>query len=140
MYERLTELESDSSKLKAVFEASAVEAASSSAPASTAAATASAASSVAGGEAPTAVAAAPDVRRPQLCPIRLKRELCPGGVAAGGGDELHSCLHIEFDLSQTPIKYTTGDYLGVFPHNERHLVEVKTNPPLLLPSPASVVC
>lgn len=33
-----------------------------------------------------------------------------------------SCLHIEFDLSKTNLKYSTGDHLGVWPFNcEDHI-------------------
>ena len=38
-----------------------------------------------------------------------------------GGDR--SCMHIEFDISQSKLRYDAGDHVAVFPVNDAEIVE-----------------
>ncbi|XP_018914300.2 NADPH--cytochrome P450 reductase isoform X1 [Bemisia tabaci] len=57
-----------------------------------------------------------DMKNPYLAPIRVNRELHKG-------DSDRSCMHIEFDIDGSKMKYDTGDHLGVYPHNDPALVQ-----------------
>lgn len=52
---------------------------------------------------------------PYLAPIQNTRELF-------NSDERH-CIHAEFDLSQTNLKYSTGDHVAIWPSNSNEKVD-----------------
>ncbi|XP_039251885.2 NADPH--cytochrome P450 reductase-like [Styela clava] len=56
-----------------------------------------------------------DSKNPYLSPINVNREL------HNGGDR--SCMHIEFDITDTRIRYETGDHVAVYPVNDTTIVE-----------------
>jgi NADPH-ferrihemoprotein reductase len=56
-----------------------------------------------------------DAKNPFLAPITVHRELHKGGD--------RSCMHIEFDLSGSKIRYDAGDHLAIYPVNDTALVE-----------------
>lgn len=55
-----------------------------------------------------------DVKNPYIAPIKINRELHTGGD--------RSCLHIEFHIEGSKMRYDTGDHLGVYPSNNTELV------------------
>uniref|UniRef100_A0A1B6E5J6 NADPH--cytochrome P450 reductase n=1 Tax=Clastoptera arizonana TaxID=38151 RepID=A0A1B6E5J6_9HEMI len=56
-----------------------------------------------------------DLKNPYLSSIKVNRELHTGGS--------RSCMHIEFDITETNIRYDTGDHLAVYPQNDENLVQ-----------------
>lgn len=56
-----------------------------------------------------------DAKNPFLAEIKVNRELHKGGD--------RSCLHIEFDISGSNMRYEAGDHLAVYPINDKDLVE-----------------
>ena len=56
-----------------------------------------------------------DLNQPYVAPVVKSRELFRAGD--------RSCVHSEFDMSGSNIKYTTGDHLGVWPSNADEKVE-----------------
>lgn len=56
-----------------------------------------------------------DVKNPFLSPIRVNRELYKGGD--------RSCMHIEFDVEGSKIRYDVGDHLAIYPQNDTELVD-----------------
>ncbi|XP_064619119.1 NADPH--cytochrome P450 reductase-like [Lineus longissimus] len=56
-----------------------------------------------------------DAKNPYLAPLVINRELHKGGG--------RSCMHIEFDISGSKIRYEAGDHVAVFPINDQELVE-----------------
>ncbi|XP_071178692.1 NADPH--cytochrome P450 reductase-like isoform X1 [Mytilus galloprovincialis] len=56
-----------------------------------------------------------DAKNPYLAPVRVNRELHKGGD--------RSCLHIEFDISGSKIRYEAGDHVAVYPVNDSDIVE-----------------
>ena len=53
---------------------------------------------------------APTATKPFLAPVKVVRELFSTGAD-------RNCVHVEFDISGSGIKYKTGDHLGVFAEN-----------------------
>ncbi|BFZ18903.1 hypothetical protein BsWGS_21942 [Bradybaena similaris] len=56
-----------------------------------------------------------DVKNPYLAPVTVNRELHKGGD--------RSCMHIELDISESKIRYETGDHVAVYPINDTEIVE-----------------
>nr|AAO24765.1 NADPH cytochrome P450 reductase [Anopheles gambiae] len=56
-----------------------------------------------------------DAKNPFLAPIKVNREL----HKAGG----RSCMHVEFDIEGSKMRYEAGDHLAMYPVNDRDLVE-----------------
>lgn len=56
-----------------------------------------------------------DINQPYLAPIVKTHELMK--------NKDRSCVHSEFDVSGSNIKYTTGDHLGIWPSNADEKVE-----------------
>ncbi|XP_059147602.1 NADPH--cytochrome P450 reductase-like [Physella acuta] len=56
-----------------------------------------------------------DVKNPYLAPITVNRQLHKGGD--------RSCMHIELDISESKIRYETGDHVAIYPVNDSELVE-----------------
>lgn len=56
-----------------------------------------------------------DAKNPYIAPIRVNRELHTGGG--------RSCMHIEFDIDNSKMRYDAGDHLAVYPTNDSDLVE-----------------
>lgn len=56
-----------------------------------------------------------DAKNPFLATIKVNREL----HKAGG----RSCMHIEFDIEGSKLRYEAGDHLAMYPVNETDLVE-----------------
>lgn len=56
-----------------------------------------------------------DAKNPYLAPVRVNRELHKSGN--------RSCMHIEFDISNSKIRYDSGDHVAVYPVNCVELVE-----------------
>nr|UYI00189.1 NADPH-cytochrome P450 reductase [Panonychus citri]UYI00190.1 NADPH-cytochrome P450 reductase [Panonychus citri] len=54
-----------------------------------------------------------DAKNPFLAPIVVNRELYKGD---------RSCMHIEFDLAGSKIRYEAGDHIAVYPQNDSSLV------------------
>lgn len=50
-----------------------------------------------------------DHYRPYLAPIKLTKELF--------NSKTRHCIHVEFDLSESNLKYSTGDHIGILPSN-----------------------
>lgn len=55
-----------------------------------------------------------DAKNPYLAPMILKRELHKAGD--------RSCMHIEFDISGSKMRYDAGDHLAMYPVNDEDLV------------------
>lgn len=55
-----------------------------------------------------------DMKNPFLAPVRVNRELHKGGG--------RSCMHIEFDLEGSKMRYDSGDHVAVWPRNRPELV------------------
>ncbi|XP_043473063.1 NADPH--cytochrome P450 reductase isoform X1 [Leptopilina heterotoma] len=51
-----------------------------------------------------------DVKNPYLAPLKVNREL-------HGPKSERSCMHIEFDIDGSKMRYETGDHLAVYPVN-----------------------
>jgi len=56
-----------------------------------------------------------DAKNPYLAPVCVHRELHKGGD--------RSCMHIEFDISGSKLRYEAGDHVAVFPINDAATVE-----------------
>lgn len=56
-----------------------------------------------------------DQKNPFLAPIKVNRELHKAGD--------RSCMHVEFDLEGSKMRYEAGDHLAVYPVNDSDLVE-----------------
>ena len=56
-----------------------------------------------------------DAKNPYMAPITVHRELHKSGD--------RSCMHIEFDLAGSKIRYDAGDHLAVYPVNDPNIVE-----------------
>ena len=56
-----------------------------------------------------------DAKNPYLAPVSVHRELHKGGD--------RSCMHIEFDISGSKLRYDSGDHVAVFPVNDAVIVE-----------------
>ncbi|XP_076817473.1 NADPH--cytochrome P450 reductase-like [Clavelina lepadiformis] len=56
-----------------------------------------------------------DAKNPYLSPVLVNRELHKGGG--------RSCMHIEFDITDTKIRYEAGDHVAVYPTNDVTMVE-----------------
>ncbi|ERL91636.1 NADPH--cytochrome P450 reductase isoform X2 [Dendroctonus ponderosae] len=56
-----------------------------------------------------------DAKNPYLSKILINRELFKGG-------ERH-CMHLEFDIEDSKMRYESGDHLAVYPINNTELVE-----------------
>ncbi|KYQ51963.1 NADPH--cytochrome P450 reductase [Trachymyrmex zeteki] len=56
-----------------------------------------------------------DAKNPFLAPVRINREL-------HGPTSDRSCMHIEFNVEGSKIRYETGDHLAVYPVNDTELV------------------
>ncbi|KAK9448048.1 uncharacterized protein V1518DRAFT_375496 [Limtongia smithiae] len=52
---------------------------------------------------------------PYLAPITLSKELF--------NSEVRNCLHIELDLSESNLKFTTGDHIAIWPQNSNQEVD-----------------
>lgn len=55
-----------------------------------------------------------DVKNPYLSKILVNRELHKSGD--------RSCMHIEFDIDGSKMRYDTGDHVAVYPKNSSELV------------------
>uniref|UniRef100_T1ILV8 NADPH--cytochrome P450 reductase n=1 Tax=Strigamia maritima TaxID=126957 RepID=T1ILV8_STRMM len=56
-----------------------------------------------------------DAKNPHIAFVSMKRELHSGGD--------RSCMHIEFDISNSRMRYETGDHVAVYPTNDEELVK-----------------
>ncbi|CAH1231416.1 POR [Branchiostoma lanceolatum] len=56
-----------------------------------------------------------DAKNPYMSSVKVNRELHKGGD--------RSCMHIEFDISGSRIRYEAGDHVAVFPTNDPAMVE-----------------
>lgn len=56
-----------------------------------------------------------DAKNPYLAPMKVNRELHKAGD--------RSCMHVEFDLEGSKMRYEAGDHLAVYPVNDTDLVE-----------------
>lgn len=56
-----------------------------------------------------------DAKNPYLAPVKMNREL-------HGPTSDRSCMHIEFDIEGSKMRYETGDHLAVYPVNDTELV------------------
>lgn len=56
-----------------------------------------------------------DAKNPYLAPIKVNRELHKGGG--------RSCMHIEFDIEGSKMRYEAGDHVAMYPVNDTELVE-----------------
>lgn len=56
-----------------------------------------------------------DAKNPYLAPVKVNRELHKSGD--------RSCMHIEFDISGSKIRYEAGDHVAVYPINDTEIVE-----------------
>ncbi|XP_059054376.1 NADPH--cytochrome P450 reductase isoform X2 [Achroia grisella] len=56
-----------------------------------------------------------DAKNPFLAQIKVNRELHKAGD--------RSCLHVEFDISDSKMRYEAGDHVAVYPINDSTLVE-----------------
>ena len=50
-----------------------------------------------------------------MAPVIVNRELHKGGD--------RSCMHVEFDITGSKIRYEAGDHVAVYPTNDPELVE-----------------
>jgi len=55
-----------------------------------------------------------DVKNPYLAKVVVNRELHKSGD--------RSCMHIEFDIEGSKMRYDTGDHVAVYPKNSSELV------------------
>ncbi|XP_033117022.1 NADPH--cytochrome P450 reductase-like [Anneissia japonica] len=56
-----------------------------------------------------------DAKNPFVCKVQINRELHKGGE--------RSCMHIEFDITDSKIRYESGDHVAVYPMNNLGLVD-----------------
>ncbi|XP_005109646.1 NADPH--cytochrome P450 reductase [Aplysia californica] len=56
-----------------------------------------------------------DVKNPYMSPIAVNRELHK--------DSGRSCMHIELDISESKIRYESGDHVAIYPINDTEIVE-----------------
>ncbi|XP_053698332.1 NADPH--cytochrome P450 reductase isoform X1 [Sabethes cyaneus] len=56
-----------------------------------------------------------DAKNPFLAPIKINRELHKAGD--------RSCMHIEFDIEGSKMRYEAGDHLAMYPVNDSDLVQ-----------------
>lgn len=56
-----------------------------------------------------------DAKNPFLAPVVLHEELHKSGD--------RSCMHIEFELTDSKIRYEAGDHVAVYPVNDPSIVE-----------------
>lgn len=56
-----------------------------------------------------------DAKNPYLATIRVNRELHRGGG--------RSCMHIEFDIEGSKMRYESGDHAAIYPVNDTELVQ-----------------
>lgn len=56
-----------------------------------------------------------DAKNPYLAPIKTNRELHKAGD--------RSCMHVEFDLEGSKMRYEAGDHVAVYPVNDSDLVQ-----------------
>lgn len=56
-----------------------------------------------------------DAKNPYLAKIRVNRELHRGGG--------RSCMHIEFDIEGSKMRYEAGDHVAIYPVNDTDLVQ-----------------
>ncbi|CAB0037625.1 unnamed protein product [Trichogramma brassicae] len=56
-----------------------------------------------------------DAKNPFLAPVLVNREL-------HGPSSTRSCMHIEFDINGSKMRYDAGDHLAVYPTNNAELV------------------
>ena len=54
-------------------------------------------------------------KNPYLAPVIVNRELHKGGD--------RSCMHIEFDIMDSKLKYTAGDHVAILAENDPELIE-----------------
>ena len=54
-------------------------------------------------------------KNPYLAPVIVNRELHKGGD--------RSCMHIEFDITDSKLKYTAGDHVAILADNDPELIE-----------------
>ena len=54
-------------------------------------------------------------KNPYLAPVNVNRELHKGGD--------RSCMHIEFDITDSKLKYTAGDHVAILADNDPELIE-----------------
>ncbi|KAI5696906.1 hypothetical protein M8J75_002105 [Diaphorina citri] len=55
-----------------------------------------------------------DVKNPFLAPVLVNKELYKEGD--------RSCMHIEFDIADSKLRYDTGDHLALYPRNQSDMV------------------
>lgn len=56
-----------------------------------------------------------DAKNPYLSKMIVNRELHEAGD--------RSCMHMEFDIEGSKIRYDAGDHLAVYPQNSKELVD-----------------
>ncbi|KAK3083908.1 hypothetical protein FSP39_005129 [Pinctada imbricata] len=56
-----------------------------------------------------------DAKNPFMAPVNVNRELHKGGD--------RSCMHIEFDITGSKIRYEAGDHVAVYPVNDPEIVD-----------------
>jgi len=56
-----------------------------------------------------------DAKNPFMAPVIVNKELHQGGD--------RSCMHVEFDITGSKIRYEAGDHVAVYPTNNPELVE-----------------
>jgi len=56
-----------------------------------------------------------DVKNPYLAPITVNREL--------HNNSGRHCMHIELDISESKIRYESGDHVAIYPINDPEIVE-----------------
>lgn len=56
-----------------------------------------------------------DSKNPYLAPVKVNRELHKGGG--------RSCMHLEFDIEGSKMRYEAGDHIALYPVNDTDLVE-----------------
>lgn len=56
-----------------------------------------------------------DAKNPFLAPVNVIKELHKGGD--------RSCMHIEFDIEGSKMRYESGDHVAVYPTNDTSLVD-----------------
>lgn len=57
-----------------------------------------------------------DAKNPFLAPVKVNREL-------HGPTSERSCMHIEFNIEGSKMRYEAGDHLGIYPVNNSELVK-----------------
>jgi NADPH-ferrihemoprotein reductase len=67
-----------------------------------------------------------DQKNPYYATIHSWKELFAPGLREDPNDPKsleRNCLHVEFDLSGTNMRYVAGDHLGIYPVNDQVEVE-----------------